>query len=165
MSEETPKSIKKSISEATAAELREFAKISLGLDGISDTDGIPAVIGKMAAAGYNLPTITIQNPDLVVTPRDEDSPSGARREVNGRTEIRIQIHKSEKAGGSRDVPVGVNGKMFMIPRGKPVWVPEAYVEALKNAVELHYPPYDESTDRFGGLKEPEMVQSYAFSYA
>lgn len=159
--------IKKPISEATAGEIRDFARIGLGLDDIKDGDSKQALLAKLSAAGYSLPTIIIPNPDLI--PSEEDSNErGRSRRVNpktGLTEVRIMIHKSEKAGGSRPVPVGVNGRMMMIPRGKPEWVPEHFVQVLENAVELHYPPYDGDADFLGGLKEPEKVSAYPFSFA
>lgn len=50
----------------------------------------------------------------------------------------IVIHAGEGAAGREDVPVGVNGVMFNIKRGKPVDVPAEVVHVLENAVTTVY---------------------------
>jgi hypothetical protein len=168
MTEGTPARIKKPITEATVGELRDFAIIDMGLDDVKPGDKRETIIAKLAQAGYNIPTITIANPEAVIAPKEASAIGGQRRpgkNPGDPDDIRIMLHKTDKAGGSRPVPVGVNGRIMLIPRGEQVWVPEPYVQVLKNAVELQYPPYDSDGDFLGGLKEPEEVPAYPFSYA
>lgn len=40
--------------------------------------------------------------------------------------------------GREAVPVGLNGRMYLIPRGTPCEVPEEVVEVLNNAVETRF---------------------------
>jgi hypothetical protein len=167
MTEGTPARIKKPITEATVGELRDFAIIDMGLDDVKPGDKRETIIAKLAQAGYNIPTITVPNPVASVTLKEPDQRGGQRRTnpVTGVEEVRIMLHRTDKAGGLRPVPVGVNGKIMLIPRGEAVWVPEAYVDVLQNAVELQYPPYDSDGDFLGGLKPPEEVPAYPFSFA
>ena len=164
MTDETPVRIKKSIADATVLELHNFAVIDMGLDGIKINDKRETIIAKLAQAGYGLSTITVPNPAAAVVLKESGAPAMNRRVAkDGTTEVRIILHRTDKAGGSRPVPVGVNGKIMLIPRGESVWVPEAYVEVLQNAIEFQYPPYDGETDFLGGLKDPEQVPAYPFS--
>lgn len=55
-----------------------------------------------------------------------------------RTMVKIKIHKSEGSTGSDDVPVSVNGRVFIVKRGVEVDVPDFVVEALSNAVRTDY---------------------------
>ena len=50
----------------------------------------------------------------------------------------IEIHQGEGAAGREDVPVGVNGVMYLIKRGKPVEVPTEVVGVLETAVTTVY---------------------------
>lgn len=47
--------------------------------------------------------------------------------------FKLIIHNQEGAEGKQAVPVGVNGKMWNIPRNTEVEVPESVIEVLKNA--------------------------------
>jgi len=64
-------------------------------------------------------------------------------------EIIIATHDQDK----QPVPVGVNGKTWLIQRGKKVIVPNCVVENLKNAVQFQYDP---------NTMERTDVQSYPF---
>lgn len=57
-----------------------------------------------------------------------------------RFEIVIQTDGKDK----QPVPVGVNGKMWAIQRGKKVVVPQSVIEVLRNAVRYEYDPKDMS---------------------
>lgn len=63
-----------------------------------------------------------------------------------------------KDGSKGDVPVGLNGNVFLIKRGVEVVVPVEYMEVLQNAIETHK-IQDKQT---GEMKDVE-VQSYPFS--
>ena len=161
---DAPKFTRMPIADASVDDLRYFAGTHLGLDGITEKDTKQSLLAKMSAAGYGLSTIMMPNPDAVVAAQEDEQSGRSRRQVNGQDEVRIRINKSDGAGGSRNVLVGVNGRITSIPRGKPEWVSAACVEVLENAVELQYPVYDADGNFLGGLKEPEAVPTYPFSY-
>lgn len=48
-------------------------------------------------------------------------------------EKRITIEIAENENDTQKVPVGVNGRIYLIQRGVPVSVPESVVEVLNNA--------------------------------
>jgi len=154
------------IADATADQLRQFGVVQLGLD-LGGTENRRTMIGKLAEIGYNLDFINLV--EVSATPVVNDAPSGAfntRENERGEREVRITIHKQDKPGGEDHVQVGVNGRLMLIPRGDPFFVPESYVEVLKHAVELVYPEYDPSkNDGRGGLDEPRKVHAYPFSYS
>ncbi len=59
--------------------------------------------------------------------------------------VKVTIAEMEGAGGKRAVPVGVNGVIMLVPRGRPVDIPYRYFMALKCAVKtLH--EQDEETN-------------------
>lgn len=161
------------IESASAAELRKFGRVALGLD-IAETLNKPQILGKLQEAQYTQPFILLE---------EQPAPPGAPAPSNGRVtrpavrangepirredgrqmiETRIIINRSERPGGDEPVQVGVNGRLMLIPRGEAVFVREDYLEALEHAVEDVYDPYDGG---IGGLKKPRQVQSYPFSYA
>ena len=47
--------------------------------------------------------------------------------------VRLILSEQSGAGGDRPVPVGVNGKIMLIPRGEEVEIPRSYFEVLKAA--------------------------------
>lgn len=59
--------------------------------------------------------------------------SGHDAQLSGDT-IELHIYASEKEHGSNAVEVGLNGVMYLIPRGKFFVVPIELVEVLRNAV-------------------------------
>ncbi|MEO5368526.1 MAG: hypothetical protein H7833_00460 [Magnetococcus sp. DMHC-1] len=61
----------------------------------------------------------------MTTKAGQDSKAGSK--------ITITIQPAPDKNGNRPVPVGVNGSIMLIPRGKKVEVPAPYVEVLSNA--------------------------------
>lgn len=57
------------------------------------------------------------------------------------------------------VPVGVNGVMYAIRRGRPALVPACVKEALEHAVEIAYEAEDDDASK----REPREVMSYPFN--
>jgi len=119
--------------EAKAAELRTFARSHLGMQPpvTLSTEQLRAQIG----AAWDKDYIEVPDADATAAPtapptQDRDAPASGK--------IRVVIARTEEAGGSEPVPVGVNGVVMLVPRGKPVDVPEAYFEVLKNAIATHY---------------------------
>lgn len=72
--------------------------------------------------------------------------------------VKITIAEVETAGGKRPVPVGVNGVIMLVPRGKAVDIPYRYYEALLHAVKTMH-DQDEKT----GEIIPTDVLSYPMS--
>ncbi len=153
------------IADATSAQLREFGANTLGLE-LHGRETAAMMAGKFAEVGYNVDDIALQAPAVVPTA----GPSGdvafnTRVRDDGIKEIRIVIHTQDKPGGEDAVQVGVNGRLMLIPRGDPQWVPESYVEVLNNAVEYIYAEFQGGSGNLGGLNKPREVKSYPFSYA
>ncbi len=156
------------IDDATADQLRTFAGQILGIE-IGGRENKPTMIGKMAEVGYAMSFITL--PPSAPTPSGGPSvhqgafnirPSPDNPDVK---EVRIIIHTKDEPGGDRAVPVNVNGKQMLVPRGKEVWVPEHFVEALDHAEENIYNEYSTDDGTLGGLQKPRVVKAYPFSYA
>lgn len=72
--------------------------------------------------------------------------------------IRIQKVDQNSRNSVDPVPVGVNGVMYAIRRGKDALVPACVVEVLEHAIEIAY----ESEDNDAAKKTPREVQSYPF---
>jgi hypothetical protein len=156
------------IDDAEASQLREFGKRVLGLELVgNETKAI--MKGKFAEVGYNLAFIRLESaPNGIPTMQPRGINEAFNTEINSKGEktVRIQIHAQDKPGGDEPVPVGVNGKLIWIPRNKPVFVPEAYVEVLSHAEEFIYAEYNpDANNGLGGLPVPRTVKSYPFSFA
>ena len=52
--------------------------------------------------------------------------------------VLVEIYTTEKAGGTKDVPIAVNGETVLVKRGYRVPLKRKFVEVLKNAVERNY---------------------------
>ena len=82
-----------------------------------------------------------------VRPKDEAKPAPAdeaevaaverRNEeiINGQRRVRIRIMSGRNAQERAPVPVGVNGRAYLIERDREVLVPESVVRVLEMAVE------------------------------
>lgn len=153
------------IADATPAQLREFGANTLGLE-LHGRETGAIMAAKFAEVGYNVDDIGLQTPAVVPSggPNGEAA-FNTRDRADGVKEVRIVIHTQDKPGGEDPVQVGVNGKLMLIPRGEPQWVPESYVEVLNHAVEYVYDEYKGGPDNLGGLNKPREVKSYPFSYA
>jgi hypothetical protein len=149
------------IEEADAATLRTFAKVYLGLE-IDGTETKNVMKSKLKMGGYEQDFVVSEEPQATrVEGADRPSSFRVTRLPNGeeQTQVCIMVEASNAIGGDRPVPVAVNGLTMLIPRGKPVWVPEPYEHALRNAVEDHY----DQTD--SGLGTPHQSRSYPYSVA
>lgn len=154
----------KPIAEATIDELRQFALIALGLE-IEGTENRNVVLARMRDAGHNPDAegyriATFDHP----SPAGNNKGDGGRefREVEGHPDggrwyVPINIAAAPVEGGDRPVPVRVNGRTMLIPRGKRVMVPEEYVEAIRNASETVW----DMTEH--GLSNPREVPSYPYA--
>lgn len=154
----------KPIADATAEELRTFAQVALGLE-IEGTENRNVVLSRMRDAGHNPDAegyriATFDRPDPV---RKDQATDGREwredpgHKDGGRWYHAINIAAAPVEGGDRAVPVRVNGRTMLIPRGKRVMVPEEYVEAIRNASETIW----NMTEH--GLSDPREVPSYPYA--
>lgn len=73
---------------------------------------------------------------------ETDTPSVPADTSEGGKEKRYEIVIQTDGNDKQPVPVGVNGKMWVIQRGKNVIVPASVIGVLKNAVRYEYDPKD-----------------------
>jgi hypothetical protein len=154
--------------EATLTELKMFAAQVLGMS-THPSIGESTLRGKIRQA-YNGQEITIMVNES--GPEDEavgDAPSPPSETPNdgkalrgasaaGDPKVKITIAEVEGAGGKRPVPVGVNGVIMLVPRGKAVDIPYRYYEALTHAVKTTY-----EQDEASGEVISSDVPSYPMS--
>ncbi|RJF80948.1 hypothetical protein D3877_11985 [Azospirillum cavernae] len=132
------------LADATAAQLRYFAEIVLGLSlGPNPAIKTETLIAKIMSTGYQRDDITVpasvggdaaSQASAADTPAHAVDPGSYQRGPRAS----ILIERQEGPGGDRDVFVAVNGKSMLIPRGKPCAVGLPYVEALQHAVQTLY---------------------------
>lgn len=166
--------------DATLTELKMFAAQVLGMMSMPNI-GESTIRAKIRAA-YQGDTLTIMVQDAVAP---DDAPQSAPlappkpstgKALRGSTaehdpKVMITIAEMEGAGGKRAVPVGVNGVIMLVPRGKPVDIPYRYYMALTCAVktiheqdeltqdiiETHVPAYPMSVNR---MPPQEEIDAY-----
>lgn len=145
------------MAEATEAELRTFAQETLGIN-IKASASLEQVRAKVETAWDRDIPVAEAAPKPTLA---GDQPRPVTDEQGGPKpgKVRINIGIQEEAGGSAPVPVGVNGKIMLIPRGKDVDIPEAYLEALSHAITYKYEPME---DGLGMNPIPREVQLYPF---
>ncbi len=145
------------ISEASGPQLRTFAQESLGID-VREKDSTEQIRAKVQMAWDR--DIPINEPDVRPTlAGDQPVPVTDVHQPAEQGMVRINIGIQEEAGGSDPVPVGVNGRIMLIPRGKEVDIPESYLEALSHAITFKYDPLP---DGMGINPVPREVQLYPF---
>lgn len=152
----------KLVADATTQELRDFADISLGLE-VDGNENRAVILSKISKSHFD------PNADgaMIVI---HDKPAPASKEITeGAVEIReaadgterkyiaITLHASEGLGGDRPVPYRVNGVTMLIPRGERCWVPEEYVEAIRNAQQTQF------SFTSNGIVPIGDIPSYAYS--
>lgn len=143
-----------SIDEATATQLAMFANVHLGLD-VHLRQGSAAIKAEMAKVGYDKDYIEVED-----EPAPKATKAVAAGEVSGK-KIKIMIPNQETPGssmGKEAVPVGVNGKVYLIKRGIEVSVPEEVVAVLRNANKIQF---DRGPN--GEPINPTEVPTYPFS--
>lgn len=144
------------ITEATHEQLLEFGRNTLGLS-LQPNTGLDKLRAKIMEAS-DKPYITIAEaaPEAPQA-GNEPVPVTAGQAPPGRNMVRINVAITEEAGGKDPVPVGVNGRIMVIPRGKDVDIPEEYYEALSHAIAYKY---DANEDGSGLNPEPRKVHLY-----
>lgn len=132
------------LADATPEQLRDYATNFLNLDA-SAADSDDAIRSLIQSAQPNNPTIFYQEADTVadvaatetaeVQLRPEEAPgkiAGSLGHGDPRAVIFIPVVEAE--GGDRDVPVGVNGRAWLLKRGHDLPVPWRVVAALESAI-------------------------------
>jgi len=149
--------------EATNEEILDFVQM-MNIE-VKGNWGRPKMIESLKLIGIDLEQEGAEIP--IIEKAQPAEPGAAHKSIkmmktsSGREELHhcIVVATSEGEGGDRPVCLRVNGVNFLVPRGKPSWVPKRYVEALDHAVKAVY----DATDN--GLSEPRMVHNYPFSLA
>lgn len=143
------------LTDATEDQLRAFAQSHLGVEFAHNAK--PASMIARIRTMWDKDAIPVQEeappaPARVIHPEGGEVPAPAPAKTR---RVRILIAQEEGPMGSDPVPVGVNGRLMLVPRGEEVSIPEPYFEVLRNAVTLRYDPQDG-----GGMKPPRQVPLY-----
>lgn len=146
------------IKDATDNELRQFGRDNMGLT-LPPNCKRDTLIAKIKAT-WNKDYILIAEEEAKQS-QDGDAPRPVTdaQQPPERKMVRIHIAVTEDRGGDEAVPVGVNGKVMLIPRGQDCDIPEEYYEVLKNAISYKYEPLP---DGKGLNPEPRKVPMYSF---
>lgn len=156
-----------SLQSADLAQLRYIAGPVLGLD-VHRNAGKDALRAKIGAATaqteFSIPATTAPADTDTAPAAEPPAETGVARSAitfvsptSGRNDPKVTliIERSDKEGGDRAVPVGVNGTMILIPRGEEAEIPWRYYLALRNAMETAY-----ASDPESGEVEERDVPSY-----
>lgn len=122
--------MQKKISDATASELADYAKIHHGIDGIRHTMGKERILAELRKVGFSADEITVEAPQVQALPKQ----TLKAEDFGSKQMVKIFISEQEGPGGSDPVFVAVNGRSILIPRNKEVVVRAPFVEALEHAV-------------------------------
>lgn len=150
------------IEQADRDQLKEFAETYLGMNFPNNTKE-ETMRAKVKAAW--------SKPEIPVADREAQA-EAAQAEVEGQQgtppppvtaeqqrqpdKVRVIIARTDEAGGDEPVPVGVNGRVMLVPRGEEVDIPPSYYEALQHAVKNIY----ERDDQGNLVPEPRKVPAY-----
>lgn len=141
------------IAQASKEQLRTFAETHLGI--VMPPDAKTETLRAKVAAAWNKDEIVIQE-DAPSQPQTGGSRAVPASAPNGK--VKLIIQRTDDAGGDEPVPVGVNGRVMLIPRGEEVEIPKPYFEVLKNAVKHIYEPLKD-----GGMNPiPRKVAMYPY---
>lgn len=127
------------IADATEAQLRTFAETYLGIS-IAYNAKLETIRAKVSEA-WSKPEIMVQDESAVENQTMAGAPPRPvtkDQQPPSKDKVRLIIQRTDDAGGDEPVPVGVNGRVMLIPRGEEVDVPVSYFEVLKNAITHRY---------------------------
>ncbi len=157
------------VADASRAELAEYASTHLGLE-FDGRTGKEALLTLMRDAQFTGTEITVavapeeKAPAIDMT--GEDKVSGTKDAGEAKVKIHIAVAENQDGTdeGSRPVPVGLNGRVILIPRGSDVIVKYKHYEILKHAVKLKYTKGDMQTPGQTALMEAKEVPAYPVSF-
>ena len=131
------------LSEATFEQLKDAAE-RMGLE-VKHGNNAAQIRYKLEAAVPGLEEITVDDDDDLRAARTSPGTDISANAPNindlghhADPRVTIRIPSTKEPGGDRDVPVGVNGTIFLIRRDEKVEVPYRVYEALNHAVETKY---------------------------
>lgn len=84
------------------------------------------------------------------TPKQEAGPQIEKR-------VKVIIHEQEGHEGTKDVQLGVNGRVINIKRGYEVEIPEPYFKVLEDA------KYEIPVKNDDGTEEIKIIPRFAYS--
>ena len=146
------------IAEANHSELLMFARDTLGLN-LPPNTKVETLIARITAA-WDKEHILVPEaePEKPKQSGPKPQPVTSAQEEPEKAKVRVIIQVTEEAGGADPVPVGVNGKVMLIPRGEEVDIPESYFEVLQHAITHKYEALPD-----GGMNPiPRKVPLYPF---
>lgn len=143
------------LAEATAEQIRAFGQTYLGLSFPANTR--EETMRAKVAAAWDKPDIIVDEAEPQATPQGATPPPVTdAQQPPKRKMVRVLIHRTDDDGGDEAVPLGVNGRVMLVPRGKEVDIPSTYYEVLRNAVTHRFESYKE-----GGINPvPREVPLY-----
>lgn len=143
------------ILDATATQLAEFANKNLGIE-VRHTMGKAHIMAAMQTTGYDKTYILVDDDEPTVDP---NARVAAPEPVAERKMVTIRIPSQPNTpGGKEPVPVGVNGKVYLIQRNMDVPVPIEVLKVLENAKQTEY---DQGPN--GEPINPREVSAFPFS--
>lgn len=150
--------------EATDAQIRAWARLqNIPFDGRASGNTLLAKIKE--AAGGTLPEEFEIPDDFLSAPLDM---TGGHKPMRGDDMPYVIIEILATAVEKEPVPVALNGRMMLIPRGRPVTISREYFNVLRDARQEIYAEYEGPKpgtfdDEGGGLGEAMIVQAYPYS--
>ena len=116
---------------ATFKQLQSIAKLS----GLDFTDLDEGALRQLVrdTMGTHIDPALLSKTKIGSTNRKLKS-SNATVQAKPSDKIRLILSEGNGAGGASPVPVGVNGKIMLIPRGEEVEIPRTYFNVLKDAI-------------------------------
>lgn len=167
------------IEQATAAQLRAFGEIHLGLE-IPRTLNAATALAKIKQADPARTEITIEDPTpaaSIASPAQVAAmqaqvplaaepavlkAGGAMIHFTADPKVKLRVQKTGDATRAKDVTIGVNGDVWRLQRGQDVEVPYRVYLALENAKEHQAVETGELNAMGVAAKEWQEVYSYPF---
>lgn len=158
---------------ATDRQLLDFARTFLQIDGVQPNSSRETLLSKIAKV-HQHDTVTVVSTDDEAPEPEHNAPparvvpdvldDGLRMDTDSRSDPTYTIILQQQSGlgnfGKRPVPVGVNGRVMLIPRGIEVTIPARFFLALREAVESKF---EDVVDQDNPTKV-ERVETETLSY-
>lgn len=170
--------VKISLAEATAAQLRYYANVVLGLEEIKKGTSAANIIGKIHAVSPNLADIEVPSDLAEEGPVAAVSPKGVKMAEDGEVipvgrpgqhyrfdpKVTLQVNRTNDKKRAKRVFVTCNGDVIEIQRGVPVRIPYRFYLVMLDAKEKVSVEIDEINPVTGlPLREWVEQQSYDFN--